>query len=1040
MIFDFFIRRPKFAIVISLVVVAAGLLSMAVIPVSQYPEITPPTVQVTATYPGADAEVVAQTVAQPIESAINGVDEMIYMKSGSNADGTYSLTVSFDVGADPDLATVNTQNRVSQALADVPDAVQEIGITVQKQSSAILQIFGFYSPDASLSQLFVSNYITINIVDEIQRVPGVGSATLIGGLDYSMRVWVDNPTLLNNLGMTNQDIITAIENQNIQAPAGRIGAAPVSDDQSLQLTVRTKGRLTSTEEFENIILRAEEDGSIVRLGDVARVELSAEYFDTEIVLGKAEAVGLAIYLSPGANAVFTATAVEAKLEELKKRFPSGMTYHKFVDSAEFVDDMIYKVIETLLEAFVLVAIVVFVFLGRLRATLIPLIAVPVAIIGAIAVIYFMGYTANIISLLALVLAIGIVVDDAIIVVENVERVMEEDPTLSPAKAAHKAMTEIAGSIIAITFVLLAVFIPVAVLPGSSGVLIRQFAVAISAAMLISAINALTLSPALCALFLRPGKPIIFMRPVTRFINKIGDGYSALVRRLVRVAAISVFIAVGVGLTAGYGVLSTPAGFVPQEDKGYIMVVFQLPAGASFNRTVAVSEQVATALEGDPAVAIIGRVAGMDILGGGNASNAGVVFLNLKPYAERKTKDLWAPAVIERAMPKLAGIAEAIFIPLNPPTIDGLGNAGGFDYVLEALEGQSPNEMAAVLRSVVIEANAAPSIAAAFSTFEADTPQVQLDIDRDKAKTLGVEISDIFTALQSQLGGYYVNDFNLFGRTWTVYVQGSKEYRSKISDIEAIQIRNSSGQMVPISSFASTKLTNGPRQIVRYNNYRAASINGNPEPGVGLGNAMAAMEKISETTLPSGFSYEWTGLALQQVESAGKMPIVIGLAFLFAYLFLVALYESWSIPLAILTSVVVAALGAVAGIKIAGLSFDLYSQIGLVVLIALAAKNAILVNTFALEERNTGKSLVESAASGARLRFRPVMMTSFAFIMGLVPLVIAIGPGSGAMVAIGVPVFAGMLAASTVGMLLIPMLYVTFQWMREKTGWQPITEG
>jgi len=1037
MIFDFFIRRPKFAIVISLVVVLAGLLSMAVIPVSQYPEITPPTVQVTASYPGADAEVVAQTVAQPLESTINGVDKMIYMQSSSNADGTYLLTVSFAVGTDPDLATVNTQNRVSQALADIPSAVQQTGVTVQKQSSAILQIFGLYSDDGSLSQLFVSNYVTINVLDQIKRVPGVGSAQLIAGKDYSMRIWVDNPTLLNNLGLTNQDIITAIQNQNIQAPAGSIGAAPASNDQSLRLTVRTKGRLSTVEEFENIILRAQPDGSFVRIGDVARVELSAESFSEEAALGDKGIVGLSIYLAPGANAVFTANAVQEKIDELAKRFPPSMVYHKFVDSAAFVDDMINKVIETLIEAFVLVAIVVFVFLGRFRATLIPLIAVPVAIIGAIAVIYSLGYTANIISLLALVLAIGIVVDDAIIVVENVERVMEEEPDLSPAKAAHKAMTEIASSIIAITFVLLAVFIPVAVLPGSSGVLIRQFAVAISAAMVISAINALTLSPALCALFLRPGKPVIFMRPITRFIGKIGDGYSAVVRRLVRVAFLSIFFAIGIGAVAGYGILSTPAGFVPQEDKGYIMIAFQLPAGASLNRTSELSKEMTKRLEGDPAVEIVGRIAGLDILSNSSASNAGVIFLNFKPYSERKTEELWAPAVIKRAMIKLAPISEAVFIPLNPPTIDGLGNAGGFEYILEALEGQDPNNIAAVLRSVIVEANTSPAVAQAFSTFEADTPQVQLDIDREKAKSLGLEISDIFSALQSQLGGYYVNDFNLFGRTWTVYVQGSEEYRSRIDDIYQIQVRNADGQMVPLATFAEAKLTNGPRQISRYNNYRAASVIGNPTPGAGLGEAMQAMDKISEASLPDGFSYEWTGLALQQVEAAGKVPVVIGLAFVFAYLFLVALYESWSIPLAILSSVVIAAFGAVAGIKIAGLSFDLYSQIGLVVLIALAAKNAILVNTFALEERNEGKSLIESAASGARLRFRPVMMTSFAFIMGLVPLVLATGAGSGAMVALGVPVFSGMLAASTVGMLLIPMLYVTFQWLREKTGWQPI---
>lgn len=1039
MIFDFFIRRPKFAMVISTVLVLAGILSMFVIPVSQYPDITPPTVQVTTTYSGASSRVVADSVAQPIESAVNGVDNMIYMSSGSNSDGSYALTVSFDVGTNPDLATVNTQTRVSQALSSLPDTVQQNGVTVQKRSNSILQIFGFYSDDTSLDQLFISNYLTINVLDQLKRLPGVGDAQILGASSYAMRIWIDNPTLMSNLKLTNQDIISAIQNQNIQAPAGRIGAPPISDEQSLQLTVNTKGRLSSVEEFENIILRAQDDGSIIRIKDVARVELGAQNAQQQLKLNGSPAAGVAIYLSPGANAVITANSIEEKIAELAERFPASMEYHKFVDSAEFVDDMIYKVVETLIEAFILVAIVVFVFLGRFRATLIPLFAVPVAIIGAIAVIYAMGYTANIISLLALVLAIGIVVDDAIIVVENVERVMEEEPNLSPAKAAHKAMTEIAGSIIAITFVLLAVFIPIAVLPGSSGVLFRQFAIAISAAMVISAINALTLSPALCALFLRPGKPVVFMRPITSLINRIGDGYAGLIKKLVRVAALSIAAAIGIGLLTGYGITNTPAGFVPEEDKGYVMIVFQLPAGASFNRTVKVADRTVEALKGDPAVRMIGQVAGLDLLSNSNASNAGVVFLNLKPYSERKSPNLSATAVLQRALPKLAGIAEAAFIPLNPPAIDGLGNAGGFQYMLQALQGQKPSEMGAVLRNVLVEANQDSNIASAFSTFEANTPQVSLDIDRDKAKTLGVEISDVFNALQSQLGGYYVNDFNLFGRTWTVYVQGSEEFRAKIEDIYDIQVRNSSGEMVPISSFAEASLDSGPRQITRYNNYETAAVFGNPAPGAGIGVAMADMDKISTNELPSGYAYEWTGLALQQVEAAGKTPLVIGLAFVFAYLFLVALYESWSIPLAILSSIVVAVFGAIAGIRIAGLSFDLYAQIGIVVLIALAAKNAILINTFALEQRNIGKPLAESAADGARLRFRPVMMTSFAFIMGLVPLVIASGAGAGAMVALGVPVFSGMLAAATLGMLLIPMLYVAFQWMREKAGWRPVVE-
>ena len=1037
MIYDLFIKRPRLAMVISIVVTLAGILSMQVLPVSQYPDIAPPTVSVSANYPGANAQVVEESVAQPIEDAINGVDNMIYMKSASNADGSYNLTVSFAVGTNPDLATMNTQTRAAQAEAGLPQDVQRTGITVKKQSDDILQLYSFYSTSDKLDPLFLSNYLTLNVLNELKRVNGVGSAQIFGAGDYSMRIWIDNPQLLANLGLTNQDIINAIRSQNVQAPAGTLGGAPLSNDQSLQLTVRTKGRLKTAEEFGNIVLRAQPDGSFVRLKDVARVELGSRSFGVNATLNGKPTAALAVYLAPGANAVTTAEAVQARLKELSKRFPEGLNYTKMIDGADFVNQMIVKVAETLLEAFALVAIVVFVFLGRFRPTIIPLLAVPVAIIGAFTVLLVFGYSANTISLLALVLAIGIVVDDAIIVVENVERVMEEEPDLTPAQAAHKAMGEIAGSIIAITLVLLAVFVPVAVLPGSSGVLFRQFAVAISAAMVISGINALTLTPALCAMFLRPGEPASFMRPVSGFIHKAAGRYAAFISRFVRIAIVSIGAVIVVAIMALLAIRYTPSGFVPDEDKGFVIAIYQLPAGASLNRTIAIGDKAADIIRKDPAVDDVVRVAGVDILGGGSAPNAGVMFVKLKDYSQRRSSNLYAPAVLARLTPQLMSIPGANFIPLNPPAINGMGRAGGFEYILEALEGQTPTEMAAVTRALMIAGNQQPKIGALFSTFDASTPQVRLDIDRDKAQTLGITISDVFTELQSQLGGYYVNDFNMFGRTWTVYLQAAKEYRSRIDNINSIQVRNNKGEMVPISSFATAHLDSGPRQITRYNNYRAVSLNGSAAPGYGLGEAMSAMEEISPKTLPAGYAYEWTGLAKQQQEAAGQTGLVLGLAFIFAYLFLVALYESWVVPAAVLSSVVVAVLGAMFGIWVAGLSFDLYAQIGIVVLVALAAKNAILVNTFALEQRSSGADLDHASSHAAEMRFRPIMMTSFAFIMGLVPLAVSSGPGAGAMVAVGVPVLFGMLFASSFGLLLIPLLFHTFQGWREKVGgWKP----
>jgi hydrophobe/amphiphile efflux-1 (HAE1) family protein len=1022
---DFFIRRPIVAMVLSILMVLIGGFTLLRLPVSEYPEVSPSVVNVTGNFRGADAEAVEASVATPIEAQINGVENMVYMKSTNGADGSMSLSATFDLGSSVSLNQVNVQNRASLAFPRLPESVTRDGVSVKRSSPDILMAVGIYAPKGEYDSVFLSNYAAINLVDALARVKGVGDVKNFSAQDYSMRLWV-NPDRLASLGLTPADVIAAVREQNAQAAAGVVGAEPARSGQEFQYNVRVSGLMQDPAEFEEIIVRSGGGSSQVKLRDVARLELGAQTYAAAARINGAPGCALGIYLAPGANALETAAEVRRQLEAAATRFPPGVTYDVTLDATLPITASMEEIAHTLMEAVVLVGVVVFLFLQSFRATLIPMVTVPVALLGTFMVFPVLGFSVNTLTLFGLVLAIGIVVDDAIVVVEAVMHHLAHGGT--PAEATKKAMREVTGPVVAIALILCAVFLPVAFLPGLTGTLYQQFAITIAASVVFSAINALTLSPALCALLLRPpqaGNGVLdrFFAAFNRAFDRMTDRYTGGVQVLVRRTGRAMLVLAGAVVLTIVLAGRIPRGFLPDEDKGYFFVAAELPDAASMQRSLEVCKKVESVLLGTSGVRSVIAIGGYNMLTTVNASNAVTFFVGMQDWKSRATADLHLRGILRGLSARFQKIPEARILAFGPPTLPGYGSASGFTFELQDRAGGTVDELAATARSFLMEAAQRPELARIYSGFRPTVPQVRLELDREKCRQLGVRVNEVYGALQAYLGGAYVNDFNRFGRVYRVFLQAEPDFTGKPEDLGRFRVRNSTGGMVPLDTLVKISSTSGPGFTTRYNLYRAAEITGAPAPGYSSAQAVKAMEEVAASVLPAGYGYEWTGLTLQEKKAEGQSGVVFGVALLFVFLLLAAQYESWSLPWAVLLATPLVVLGTLLGLLVRGFDNNVYAQIGMVMLIGLSAKNAILIVEFAKLEHDKGRPYIEAAIEAARLRLRPILMTSLAFILGAVPLAIAAGSGAESRKVMGTAVVFGMLLATVLGVFLIPASYV-----------------